>query len=153
MDAAITDALALTEASTLEQRTVDITTRGARSGRPHRIEIWFHSIDGDVYITGTPGARSWYANLLRNPGFTFHLKHDVQVDLPVTGGRGGFPQARMRSRIGGRCGIGIGRRAAGSRGAVTLSMTASRTSDGHMKCSASPRSRSHTTSYSRSSTS
>jgi len=84
MDAAIATALSLTESSTLEQRTVDITTHGARSRQPRRIEIWFHNVDGDVYITGTPGARSWYANLLANPEFTFHLKHDVHADLPAT---------------------------------------------------------------------
>lgn len=84
MDAAITTALSLTETSTLEQRTVDITTYGARSQRPRRIEIWFHNIGGDVYITGTPGARSWYANLLANPEFTFHLKNEVRADLAAT---------------------------------------------------------------------
>ncbi|WP_426321371.1 nitroreductase/quinone reductase family protein [Microbacterium sp. E-13] len=84
MDAAITNALSLTAASTVEQRTVDITTSGARSQQPRRIEIWFHNIDGAVYLTGTPGARSWYANLRANPRFTFHLKHDVQADLPAT---------------------------------------------------------------------
>lgn len=84
MDAAIITALSLTETSSVEQRTVDITTYGARSNQPRRIEIWFHNIDGHVYLTGTPGARSWYANLLANPGFTFHLKHDVQADLAAT---------------------------------------------------------------------
>ena len=31
-----------------------------------------------------PGKRSWYANLLANPSFTFHLKESVIADLPVT---------------------------------------------------------------------
>ncbi len=84
MNAATATALSLTETSSVEQRTVDITTYGARSEQPRRIEIWFHNIDGDVYLTGTPGARSWYANLLANPGFTFHLKHDVHADLAAT---------------------------------------------------------------------
>ncbi|KAF2414322.1 hypothetical protein B1729_05240 [Microbacterium sp. B35-04] len=84
MDAAITTALSLTETSSVEQRTVDITTYGARSDLPRRIEIRFHNIGGHVYLTGTPGARSWYANLLANPDFIFHLKHDVQADLAAT---------------------------------------------------------------------
>lgn len=62
-------------------RTIDITTIGRRTGRPRRIEIWFHRVDGRLYITGTPGRRGWYANLVRTPEFTFHLKGSVQADL------------------------------------------------------------------------
>ena len=85
MDAEIATALALTPASTVEQRTVDITTVGARTRQPRRIEIWFHNVDGNVYITGTPPrARAWYANLLAHPEFTFHLKNGVHADLAAT---------------------------------------------------------------------
>jgi deazaflavin-dependent oxidoreductase (nitroreductase family) len=62
---------------------IDITTTGRTSGQPRRIEIGFHNIAGRLYITGTPGPRSWYANLLANPDFTFHLKRSVLVDLPA----------------------------------------------------------------------
>jgi deazaflavin-dependent oxidoreductase (nitroreductase family) len=62
-------------------RIIDITTVGRKTGEARRIEIWFHRIDGRYYITGTPGARSWYANLLANPEFTFHLKQSAQADL------------------------------------------------------------------------
>ena len=65
-------------------RVIDITTTGRSSGRPRRIEIWFHRVDGRFYITGTPGRRSWYANLIAHPDFTFHLKHSAQADLPAT---------------------------------------------------------------------
>src|SRR6478752_9671942 len=69
--------------------TIDITTIGRRSGRPSRKEIWFHNLDGRIYITGTPGKRDWYANLVAHPEFTFHLKQSAQADLqaratPVT---------------------------------------------------------------------
>ena len=64
-------------------RTIDITTIGKKSGRPRRKEIWFHNLDGSLYITGTPGSRDWYANLVANPEFTFHLKQSVQADLPA----------------------------------------------------------------------
>ncbi len=64
-------------------RIVDITTIGRKTGLPRRIEIWFHNLDGRLYITGTPGRRSWYANLLANPEFTFHLKGSVRADLPA----------------------------------------------------------------------
>ena len=36
-------------------QVIDITTTGRRSGQPRRIEIWFHNLDGRLYITGTPG--------------------------------------------------------------------------------------------------
>jgi deazaflavin-dependent oxidoreductase (nitroreductase family) len=64
-------------------RTIDITTTGRKTGKPRRKEIWFHNIDGRLYLTGTPGRRDWYANLLGHPEFTFHLKRSVRADLPA----------------------------------------------------------------------
>lgn len=66
-----------------QDHLIDITTAGRRTGRPRRIEIWFHNLDGRLYITGLPGRRSWYANLLADPHFTFHLKQSVRADLPA----------------------------------------------------------------------
>ena len=63
--------------------TIDITTIGRQSGQPRRMEIWFRQVDGRIYITGTPGTRDWYANLRRNPHFTFHLKESLRADLPA----------------------------------------------------------------------
>jgi len=61
---------------------IDITTRGRNTGQPRRIEIRFHHIEGQVYITGRPPRRrDWYANLLAHPEFTFHLKEHLQADL------------------------------------------------------------------------
>lgn len=74
MDEAVRDALA-------RDRTIDITTIGRQSGEARRIETWFHNIDGRIYLTGTPGKRDWYANLVANPSFTFHLKESAQADL------------------------------------------------------------------------
>jgi deazaflavin-dependent oxidoreductase (nitroreductase family) len=64
-------------------RTIDITTTGRKTGNPRRKEIWFHNVDGRLYLTGTPGHRDWYANLLAHPEFTFHLKRSVRADLPA----------------------------------------------------------------------
>jgi hypothetical protein len=61
--------------------TIDITTTGARSGLPRRTEIWFLHLGGRTFITGTPGPRCWYANLLADDRFTFHLKESVTADL------------------------------------------------------------------------
>src|ERR1700761_1897586 len=66
-------------------RVIDITTPGRQTGQPRRIEIWLHRLDGKYFITGTPGRpRSWYANLLAHPQFTFHLKQSATADLPAT---------------------------------------------------------------------
>jgi F420H(2)-dependent quinone reductase len=63
--------------------TIDITTTGRRSGQPRRIEIWFHNLGGRIYISGLPGQRDWYANLVDDPEFVFHLKETAQIDLPA----------------------------------------------------------------------
>jgi hypothetical protein len=70
-------------ASLAENRTIDITTTGARSGQLRRIETWAWPLDGVLYLTGSPGRRDWYANLKGEPSFTVHLKRGVQADLPA----------------------------------------------------------------------
>jgi deazaflavin-dependent oxidoreductase (nitroreductase family) len=78
MDPRIRDALA-------QDRVIDITTTGRKSGAPRRIEIWFFRSGGRIYLTGAPGRRrSWYQNLVANPAFTFHLKQSTQADLDAT---------------------------------------------------------------------
>ncbi len=76
MDETIRQALA-------KDRTIDITTNGRSSGLPRRIETWFYRVDDQIYLTGSPGRRDWYANLLTNPDFTFHLKQSASADLPA----------------------------------------------------------------------
>ncbi|HWG60533.1 MAG TPA: nitroreductase family deazaflavin-dependent oxidoreductase [Streptosporangiaceae bacterium] len=84
VDEAVARALAIGPDSSTAERTIDITTLGARTGAPRRIEIWFHRVDGRWYLTGMPGPRNWYANLRAHPRFTVHLKHGVPADLPAT---------------------------------------------------------------------
>ena len=62
---------------------IDITTTGRKSGDARRVEIWFHNLDGILYITGLPGTRGWYANILVDPRMTFHLKETAVSDLPA----------------------------------------------------------------------
>ena len=75
---------AATAATLSRGGTADITTTGAKTGTPHRIEIWFHHHQGGHYIGGRPGKRDWLANMIRYPDFTLHLKEGVHADLPVT---------------------------------------------------------------------
>ena len=74
MDKAIRNALAVDE-------LIDITTIGRRSGKPRRIEIWFHFLNETIYLASRPAKRSWNANLLANPDFTFHFKQSLQRDV------------------------------------------------------------------------
>jgi deazaflavin-dependent oxidoreductase (nitroreductase family) len=77
--------LAIGPSPTLEQRTVDITTTGRRTGQPRRIEIVFYQFEDSIYLSGIPAPRTrdWLANLAAEPHFVFHLKHDVVADLPA----------------------------------------------------------------------
>jgi deazaflavin-dependent oxidoreductase (nitroreductase family) len=81
---AVARALAIGPDSSAAERTIDITTLGARSGIPRRIEVWFHRVDGRWYLTGVPGPRGWHANLRAHPRFIVHLKHGVTADLSAT---------------------------------------------------------------------
>ena len=67
-----------------KDKVIDITTTGRKSGQPRRIEIWFHYLDYELFISGLPGPRDWLANLIANPQFIFHLKESVQMDIPAT---------------------------------------------------------------------
>ena len=62
-------------------RLVDITTTGRRSGNPSRKEVLLRQLDGQVYLSNSPGTRDWAANLLANPEFSYHLKESAQRDL------------------------------------------------------------------------
>jgi deazaflavin-dependent oxidoreductase (nitroreductase family) len=64
--------------------TIDITTFGRRSGEPRRIEIWMLDVDGQFFITGTPGPRDWLANLTADPRLIVHLKRRAHVDLDAS---------------------------------------------------------------------
>jgi deazaflavin-dependent oxidoreductase (nitroreductase family) len=66
---------------------IDITTTGRRTGRPRRVEIVFHNVDGRIVISGLPRAdrkRDWLLNLEADPHMTIHLKGMLAADLPAT---------------------------------------------------------------------
>lgn len=82
----IRQALMIGPSTSLEDRTIDITTRGRRSGEPRRIEIVFYRFKDTIYLSGIPRPRprAWLLNLAAEPHFIFHLKHRVVADLPAT---------------------------------------------------------------------
>jgi deazaflavin-dependent oxidoreductase (nitroreductase family) len=83
--AAVRAALSIDRRSSADARTIDLTTTGARSGRPRRIEIWLYRAGDDLYLTTQPARRDWYANIRADPRIVIHLKHRVRADLPATG--------------------------------------------------------------------
>lgn len=63
--------------------TCDLRTVGRRSGEVRQVETWYVVVDGRIVLTGTPGARSWLANLRRDPSAVLHLR-EPERDLAVT---------------------------------------------------------------------
>ena len=64
---------------------IDMTTTGRTSGKPRRIEIVLHNIDGRLYISGQPRPerRQWLDNLASDAQMTVHLKRGARADLPA----------------------------------------------------------------------
>lgn len=76
-----------------------LTTTGRRTGRPHRIEIWY-ALDGDTLYLLAGGGRSsdWVRNLEAEPAVTVELEGRVhQARARVAGG--GADAVRARSLI------------------------------------------------------
>jgi deazaflavin-dependent oxidoreductase (nitroreductase family) len=80
---------------------IDLTTTGRRSGEPRRIEIYLHSLDGRLVISGIPRsdrARAWLLNVAADPEVTIHLKGDdgPRADVAGTGRVVTDPSERRR---------------------------------------------------------
>jgi len=75
--------------------TCDVSTIGRRSGTVRRIEIWYGVIDGQIVLTGTPGSRSWLANLRDHPEAVLHLR-DPSRDVAVVAREVTDPARRSR---------------------------------------------------------
>jgi deazaflavin-dependent oxidoreductase (nitroreductase family) len=86
LDEEVRTALAITQDSTMTERTIDITTVGRKTGQERRIETCFYRVGDDIYLSGLPRPRprDWLANLAANPQFEFHLKNGVVADLTAT---------------------------------------------------------------------
>ena len=55
-----------------------LTTTGRRSGRPHRIEIWFAAHGRTLYLlAGGGGSSDWVRNLVADPAVTLELGGEV----------------------------------------------------------------------------
>jgi len=74
------DALAATEFCYL-------TTRGRRTGEPHRIEIWFTAHDDGAYLLSDSDRADWYRNLVADPTVTLEIGGQARTTsaAPVAG--------------------------------------------------------------------
>jgi deazaflavin-dependent oxidoreductase (nitroreductase family) len=61
------DAVGATLAGLREQRTVELTTVGRRTGKPHTVPVWF-VVDGDtLYLNTLDPTRDWVLNAKKTP--------------------------------------------------------------------------------------
>ena len=61
------------DASLRERSTLELTTIGRKSGKPHTATIWFVYADGParIYVqSGKDGETDWYQNLVKTPAVT-----------------------------------------------------------------------------------
>ena len=59
-----------------------LTTVGRRTGRPHRIEIWFAAEEGRVYmLSGGRERADWVRNLQANPRVTVELGDETRAGV------------------------------------------------------------------------
>jgi deazaflavin-dependent oxidoreductase (nitroreductase family) len=57
-----------------DQSTVDLTTTGRTSGKPHTKPIWFVYDQGHLYLqSGKEGKTDWYQNLKKNSQLTLKV--------------------------------------------------------------------------------
>jgi deazaflavin-dependent oxidoreductase (nitroreductase family) len=57
-----------------------LTTTGRRTGRPHRIEIWYAADGNRLYLLSGGGRRSdWVQNLIANPAVLVEINGHVHT--------------------------------------------------------------------------
>ncbi|MBI3757197.1 MAG: nitroreductase family deazaflavin-dependent oxidoreductase [Deltaproteobacteria bacterium] len=79
------------------QSTVEITTTGRKSGKPHTMPIWFVYDQGHFYLQSGKGGKSdWYLNLKKNPQLS------LKIDALTFSGKAKFVEdAQETERIHG----------------------------------------------------
>jgi deazaflavin-dependent oxidoreductase (nitroreductase family) len=55
-----------------------LTTRGRRTGEPHRIEIWFVGHDGGAYLLSDSDRSDWYRNLVADPSVMLEIAGETR---------------------------------------------------------------------------
>lgn len=81
-----------------------LTTIGRRTGRPHRIEIWFAAEDERVYLLS--GGRDWVRNLQANALVTIELGDETHASTARVLQAGTIEDQRARELLVGKYGEG-----------------------------------------------
>ena len=80
-----------------------LTTIGRRTGRPHRIEIWFATQDGRMYLLSGGRERSdWVRNILANPRVTVELGDETHAGVARVLQPGAVEDQRARELLVGK---------------------------------------------------
>ena len=80
-----------------------LTTIGRRTGRPHRIEIWFAAEDGRMYLLSGGRERSdWVRNLQANPRVTVELGDETHAGTARVLQAGAAEDQRARALLVGK---------------------------------------------------
>lgn len=56
-----------------------LTTRGRRTGSPHRIEIWFVGHRDGAYLLSDSDRADWYRNLVADPAVTLEIAGETRT--------------------------------------------------------------------------
>ncbi len=82
---------------------VYVTTIGRRTGRPHRIEIWFAALDGRLYLLAGGRERSdWARNLQANPRVMVELGDETHTGVARIVEPGTVEDERAREMLVGK---------------------------------------------------
>ena len=80
-----------------------LTTIGRRTGRPHRIEIWFGAWDGRVYLLAGGRERAdWVRNLQANARVTVELGDETHAGMARVLRAGTVEDQRARDLLVGK---------------------------------------------------
>lgn len=55
------------------EKFIHLTTRGRKTGRPHRVELWFAAKDGRVYLSHEGEETDWMRNIRTNEEVSFEI--------------------------------------------------------------------------------
>jgi deazaflavin-dependent oxidoreductase (nitroreductase family) len=56
-----------------DEKFIYLTTRGRRTGKLHRVELWFAVYDGSIYLSHEGQETDWMKNIKNNPEVRYEI--------------------------------------------------------------------------------
>jgi deazaflavin-dependent oxidoreductase (nitroreductase family) len=78
------------------EEELELVTRGRRTGRPHRVRVWFAHDDGVLWLRADERTPDWLRNLRRHPDCTVRIGGR---DLTARYERPADPDAALRKLV------------------------------------------------------